>query len=567
MTELAPHLQAWAAELAGYDPDLALSLADPLRRLAAALGPVPRLAPTGEGEPAGFDGLTRRGDPAHLLLSEWLLAEDVPDEFLRRAVDGELAFLRPRRVDAIHARRGVALFDGGPDQIGAPRLLHVVALLVLARRTRLGGGAFQWGLLQDADRRLMEHVTPAAARRLQRARRVTQATPDHLAGWLEALGPLEAADDLWLIGGPSLDALGAPGSRLRITEVLEPDEDALDVQVLRAGARARRLRLALPDDATATRLLRHPLRQPTVTDAAPGVPTALVLSANASRALCLDDTGALVAHHVPNAPVKHAGALGRVRRLAPWAGFTMLGGAYWKRKTVALSVDDAKVVLARGGAVLNQFERPPDFEAGEGFGALAQQTAQNPEAVYYLAPLGRLWRVPTHGDQPLQLWSEGVVAVAVGGALLVEPDAPNTLCYRRFDASRPKPVAMTARAAEVVLGLGQFAWPDHAGSWWVGGLWTEAPSTPIDVPGGARVLGVPDYGPPRLWALLDDGVTVVQLGAEGEIGRVGAEAPVQDVAVGASRDVVVFLLTDGRLSLHALGVSGPLYQVQPGGGA
>ncbi|MCB9538493.1 MAG: hypothetical protein H6704_19760 [Myxococcales bacterium] len=567
MTELAPHLQAWAAELAGYDPALALSLADPLRRLAAALGPVPRLAPTGEGEPAGFDGLTRRGDPAHLLLSEWLLADDVPDEFLRRAVDGELAFLAPRRVDAVHARRGVALFDGGPDQIGAPRLLHVVALLVLARRTRLGGGAFQWGLLQDADRRLMVHVTPAAARHLQRARAATQAAPAHLAGWLDALGPLGAEDDLWLVGGPSLDALGGPGSRLRITEVLDPDEDALEVQVLRGGARARTLRLPLPDDATATRLLRHPLRQPTVTDAASGVPTALALSANASRALCLDDTGALVAHHVPNAPVKRAGALGRVRRLAPWPGFTMLGGAYWKRKTVALSADDAKVVLARGGAVLSMFERPPDFEAGEGFVALAQHSAQNPEAVYYLAPRGRLWRVPAHGELPLRVWSEGVVATAVGGALLVEPDAPVRLCYRRFDGSIPKPIATTARAAEAVLGQGQAAWPDEAGQWHVTGVWTDAPPTPIDVPPGARVLGVPDYGPPRLWVADADGVTVRLVGEAGEMGRVTAEAPVQDVAVGASREVVVFLLTDGRLSLHAVGVAGPLYQVQPGGDA
>ncbi len=565
MTELAPSLQAWAAELAGYDPDLALSLADPLRRLAAALGPVPRLAPTGEGEPAGFDGLTRRGDPAHLLLSEWLLADAVPDEFLRRAVDGELAYLAPRRVDAIHARRGVALFDGGPDQIGAPRLLHVVALWVLARRTRLGGGAFQWVLLQDADRRLMDRVTPAAVRRLQRARRITPAAPAHLAGWLEALGPLDAADDLWLIGGPSLDALGAPGSRLRISEVLDPDEDALDVQVLRGGARVRALRLPLPDEATATRLLRHPLRAPTASEAAPGVPTAVRLSGNASRALCLDDTGALVAHHVPNAPVRHAGALGRVRRLAPRPGCRVLGGAYWKRKTVALTADDQKLVLARGGATLSVFDRPPGFHAAEGFAALVQHSAQNPEAVYYLAQGGRLWRVPTHGGAPLSPWDEGVVAAAVAGALLVHPDDPTTLCYRRYDGSFAKPIGSTPRTAEALLGQGQAAWPDEAGQWRVKGLWNDAPATPIDVPPGARVLAVPDYGQPRLWALCPDGAAVVLLGEAGEVGRVRAEAPVQDVAVGPARDVVAFLLIDGRLSLHALGVSGPLYQVRPGG--
>ncbi len=44
--------------------------------------------------PDGYDGIGRRGSYDRLLASEWLIHDELPDEFLRRVVSGEHAFLR-----------------------------------------------------------------------------------------------------------------------------------------------------------------------------------------------------------------------------------------------------------------------------------------------------------------------------------------------------------------------------------------------------------------------------------------------------------------------------------------
>ena len=49
------------------------------------------------GVPDGFDGITDRGHPDRLLMSQWLLAQEVPLEFARRAAEGELLYLAPAR--------------------------------------------------------------------------------------------------------------------------------------------------------------------------------------------------------------------------------------------------------------------------------------------------------------------------------------------------------------------------------------------------------------------------------------------------------------------------------------
>ena len=61
------------------------------------------------GELRGYDGLTRRGSPERLLISEWLLATEAPDEFVRRAAFNEQAFLRPAFRQPQGGRRAVAL--------------------------------------------------------------------------------------------------------------------------------------------------------------------------------------------------------------------------------------------------------------------------------------------------------------------------------------------------------------------------------------------------------------------------------------------------------------------------
>ncbi|KOU26607.1 hypothetical protein, partial [Streptomyces sp. WM6368] len=91
-TRLPAALAPWAGTLSAITPELAVAFGPLLHRLDALVGerePVADLV----GDPDGLGGLARSGRPDQLLASEWLLAEEYPEEFLRRLVDGELLHL------------------------------------------------------------------------------------------------------------------------------------------------------------------------------------------------------------------------------------------------------------------------------------------------------------------------------------------------------------------------------------------------------------------------------------------------------------------------------------------
>jgi hypothetical protein len=127
-----------------------------LRVLAPTISALDRLLDEGSllsdpgGEPCGFDGIDRRGSVEHLLPSEWLLLGEEPDEFLRRLVTAELSYLHVARSAEQRTRSLLVLFDTGPEQLGAPRLVHLACLVVLARRA---GVPIRFGTFQAEQRR------------------------------------------------------------------------------------------------------------------------------------------------------------------------------------------------------------------------------------------------------------------------------------------------------------------------------------------------------------------------------------------------------------------------------
>ena len=66
-------------------PEVAQSLGPWIDRLALALGPLRARVRVGQGAPDGYDGLASRGPFERLSVSDWALAEVVPEEFVRRA--------------------------------------------------------------------------------------------------------------------------------------------------------------------------------------------------------------------------------------------------------------------------------------------------------------------------------------------------------------------------------------------------------------------------------------------------------------------------------------------------
>ncbi|QDQ27026.1 hypothetical protein FNU76_12010 [Chitinimonas arctica] len=251
-------LQAWHEWLAWFSPKLAPQLGGLLQKLSPLMGPYKANARGGEPEHDGLGDLHRRGPYDRLLPSEWLLAEEIPEEFLRRAVVGEHLFLAPRPRAQAGNPFILALFDAGPLQLGAPRLAHIAMWILLARRAREAGTEMRWGILQrppGAQAALPANVqTVGELHALLKARTYNVVQPEHWQAWQDALaGWDEMPGECWLIGSMPGDApLRGSTHRLKISRGL--DDHSLDLELTQPAGR-RRLVLPLPAPSVAGRLV------------------------------------------------------------------------------------------------------------------------------------------------------------------------------------------------------------------------------------------------------------------------------------------------------------------------
>lgn len=309
MTSLPPALAAWAEPLSLFPPELALSLGQCIRRLAQAIGPLPRPAEEISNDPNGYEGLSRRGSYERLLISEWLLADEAPEEFLRRAAQREHAFLALSFHRPGGSRRSLVLFDAGPELIGEPRIGQLAALVVLSQRARRDGAAFGWGVLQDDRQQVTEEVTPASILRLLFSRTARPARAEDAQEWAKAAGEPLAADDLWVVGSPRTIAVGGPAAgRIELDDPLEPGKRDLLATIRRKGAAPRAMELPLPAHPDCVRLLRDPFSvRRAATRASPSLDrpppaTGIAFAQNGRRLLVRHDDGSVSAYPVPNSP-------------------------------------------------------------------------------------------------------------------------------------------------------------------------------------------------------------------------------------------------------------------------
>lgn len=188
--------------------------------------------------------------------SEWLLATELPDEFLRRAAGGEHLFLAPRPRAMQADKLIVAIFDTGPWQLGAPRLAHIALWILLARRAEEAGGAMRWGVLHQPGQ-WYDASTPDQLKRLLRARSFEvagEAQWEQWTQWLDANAT--GVGETWLLGH-TVDGARAQNSPPSHTVQVRPglNGDTLEV-ALRAGAAVRAMQLPLPTAQPVARLLR-----------------------------------------------------------------------------------------------------------------------------------------------------------------------------------------------------------------------------------------------------------------------------------------------------------------------
>ncbi len=314
-TELPRQLVPWAAQISEFLPDLALALAPWLQRLDLVIGPMRSIASPGDGEPDGFSGLTRRGPYERLLISEWLLASEVPEEFLRRAASGEHAFHELARREPAGDRTCVVLFDLGPSQLGAPRVAHLALLLVLWRRAQLAGADFRWARAQGGQ--LRERLDASSLSDLQLGQGAIAIDDETFAAWRDRPDMRHMKGEMWWIGGPDTarraQRAGLPSVEIR--DPFEPGQRLLVARVRPPGKLMAEVNLPLPSSDDCVRLLREPFRK-----VAPPAPKATTAPLRAPRGRVFDPahrpffchngrrlfvalrSGGVVIYAIPNSP-------------------------------------------------------------------------------------------------------------------------------------------------------------------------------------------------------------------------------------------------------------------------
>lgn len=251
--QLPQSLQPWRDWLHWFPPEQLPLLADLFARLNPLLGPLRGMQQGGMPEPDGLGDLQRRGPYERLLTSEWLLADELPDEFLRRAAVGEHLFLAPQYRAHQANRMIVVLFDAGPLQLGGPRLVHLALLILLARRASEAGAELRWGVLQNAPQ-LHEFTGAAHLKQLLDARSYQTVSDEHWQAWRAWLSEQEYdSGERWIVG-QRLPATDARSCTHRVQ--IQPSLDNRSLLFALQGGATRQVALPNPDQRLALQLIK-----------------------------------------------------------------------------------------------------------------------------------------------------------------------------------------------------------------------------------------------------------------------------------------------------------------------
>jgi hypothetical protein len=511
-------LAPWAAALGALDADVALGLGPVIRRVDELLSTVDAVA-GGRGEPEGYDGLGTRGSPERLLASEWLLATELPMEFLRRAATGELLYLAPGYRRERSRGRVAVLVDTGPEQLGAGRLVQLATLVVLHRRAARQDAPLVLGVLGDEPGQWRAGEFPVLLDGWLHARRSGAATAADVDAWTAS-----ADDELWVLTGPRLAGALGVRARRRVLVSAEAEWDTGGASTIELALDGRRVRLPVPPRPLAVRTLRGAgfrrgeevvagtgtgtLRAPVFPSASPNL---LARGGRDDRLVRLPVKSGRPRWHTLSGPVLAAGLPGH--------------------RLIALVRRDDDVAVDVVGRKLRWADRVvvPLSDLGLSDNDVAGLVDDAPGPLYIngdgiLCRLaGRWWRL--RPDAP----PIAVNAVAVGPGTNL--DVPRTVTrhgdrlYLPGGRRGPRPAD-----TRVVLGGGDalagspdgIVWEIHAGE----------PVT-VTVPPGDEALGV---------VALGDGPALVTLSSSGLIVRL--------VAAGGTRTLTAWSGPHGRPALH-----------------
>lgn len=447
MISLPASLAPWSKQLRVFSDELSLAIGPLVQRIAAAIEPLHLEDVPGDDDPDGFDGLANRGSYERLIASDWLLADEIPEEFERRATMREHLFLKTAKRDRAHGLGSVVLFDSGPDQLGSPRLAHFAILVVLIRRADLARANFGWRTLQNPGLPFLHGASESEITELLHARTSANVSDSMLSDWMNRSLEKNRPEEIWLVGGERLQQISPHHvvSRVKVEDVLAPQVRQVAIEIQRPKGRPRRIVLNLPDNDVCARLLRDPYHVRV------SIPRKLSTIASSSglifahcgrRLFTKTGDGALMSFPVPNSPWDTPGnakrhALGNIGRIV---AANRLG-----LSTIIVSVEEISLRISYVGKEAapppgHYFLRPDQFawprEADQEllFPCVRRPMSQGEKpSLFVLDASGNLFRLKLVKDEPVALLAQsGVLALTsrVGFPAYVSVDkARNLVVY------------------------------------------------------------------------------------------------------------------------------------------
>ena len=423
MISLPASLAPWSKQLSVFPNELSMAIGPLVQRIAAAIDPLHLEDVPGDDDPDGFDGLVNRGSYERLIASDWLLADEIPEEFERRATMREHLFLKTAKRDRAHGLGSVVLFDSGPDQLGSPRLAHLAILVVLIRRADRARANFAWRTLQNPGLPFLHGASESEIIELLRARTSANVSDSMLNDWILRSLETNRSEEIWLVGGERLHQISPHHvvSRVKVDDVLEPQVRQVSVEIQRPKGRPRRVLLDLPDNGVCARLLRDPYQ---VRVSIPRKLSTMVRSSGlifahgGRRLFATTGDGTLMSFPVPNSPWDTPGnakrhTLGNIGRIV---AANRLG-----RSTIIVSISlrisyVGKESYPPAGHYflrLDQFAWPRESDQALVFPCVRPPVPQGDKpSLFVLDASGNLFRLKPEADEPVALLEQsGVLAL------------------------------------------------------------------------------------------------------------------------------------------------------------